>query len=129
MQDLDELFDQMGRAADKLFDRAWLQHFTHICWEPEVNVYECRETLVFLVNLPGVSRDQISIHLVKDTLIIAGIRQDPRPPDAIRCLHLEMPQGRFRKQIRIALPIRRESLKAELSGGILRITVAKETHW
>jgi len=58
MQDLDGLIDQMGRAADKLFDRTWLHHFSHICWEPEVNVYECQDTLVFLVNLPGVSRSR-----------------------------------------------------------------------
>lgn len=129
MPDIDELFQQMEKAADKLFDRQWLQHFSHVYWEPEVNVYECREEIVLLMDLPGVAKDEISIHLMGDTLIIEGIRPDPRPPGVLRCLHMEMPLGRFRKQIRIAIPIRKESVKAEFIAGILKVAIPKEGAW
>ena len=129
MQDLDELFHQMEKAADRLFDRAWLQHLTHVYWEPHMNAYECGEAFVFLVELPGLLIDQISIHLAGDVLIISGIKQDPRPEGATRCLHMEVPQGRFRKQIRIGEPIKANEIKATLKNGVLRIVVPKETSW
>ena len=47
----------------------------------------------------------------------------------MRCLHMEMPQGRFRKEIRLGIPIRTHEMKAELKGGILTIIVPKETSW
>jgi len=129
LQDLDELFHQMEKAADKLFDRAWLQHLSHAHWEPQVNVYECANRYTVLVDLPGVPRENIAIQINEDRLIISGIKSDPRPQGALRCLHLEIPQGRFRKEMRIGSPIQVKSIKANLKGGVLEITVPKEPSW
>ena len=129
MQDLDELFRQMEHAADKLFDRAWLQHLSHAHWEPQVNVYECADRYTVLVDLPGVPRENISIQIVQDRLVVSGIKSDPRPQGALRCLHLEIPQGRFKKEMRIGSPIQVKNIKANLKGGVLEIVVPKETGW
>ena len=104
MQDLDELFHQMEKAADKLFDRAWLQHLTHVYWEPHMNAYECGEAFVFLVELPGLLIDQISIHLVGDVLVISGIKPDPRPEGATRSGGTRCPVFPSRRSSTVARP-------------------------
>jgi len=129
MQDLDQLFLQMEKAADKLFDRAWLQHLSHAYWEPQVNVYECEDRYYLLIDLPGIPHENISIKIVGETLIVSGIKSDPRPQGALRCLHMEMPQGRFRKQIRVGSPVLTQEIRAHLKGGVLEIVVPKEKDW
>ena len=71
-------------------------------WEPPVDVLETEQEFLVLAALPGVDPERIKVTVNNDTLLISGERILP-PELRTAVIHrLELPQGRFERQI--ALP-------------------------
>ncbi|MEJ0092409.1 MAG: Hsp20/alpha crystallin family protein [Methylocella sp.] len=93
-------------------------------WEPPVDVLETdREVLVFAA-LPGVDPEHISVTLSNGMLLITGERVPP-PQLMTAAIHrLELPQGRFERQV--PLPAGRyEVARPSVVNGCLAITLRK----
>ncbi|HEY0526080.1 MAG TPA: Hsp20/alpha crystallin family protein [Stellaceae bacterium] len=93
-------------------------------WEPPVDVVETARDLVITAALPGVEPDQVEVALDGDVLIIAGGRRLPvETRDAV--IHrLEIPHGRFERQVPLP-PGRYEVGPWALTHGCLRINLRK----
>jgi HSP20 family protein len=71
-------------------------------WEPPVDVLETEREVLVLAALPGVDPDRIQVVIDNGTLRISGERVLP-PQLRTAVIHrLELPQGRFERQL--ALP-------------------------
>jgi HSP20 family molecular chaperone IbpA len=70
-------------------------------WEPPVDIYETAADLRVLVALPGVEPGHINVRIEGDTLFVTGSRALPSFTDPVRIHRLEIPQGRFERQIRL----------------------------
>ena len=69
------------------------------CWEPPVDVLETERELLVLAALPGVDPEHIKVAIKGDALVIAGERILP-PELRTAVIHrLELPQGRFEREI------------------------------
>lgn len=70
-------------------------------WEPPVDIVETPELYRITVVLPGVPADDIQVTAIDHILIVSGERPPPNDPEiaAIHCL--EIPYGRFERQIRL----------------------------
>lgn len=70
-------------------------------WEPPVDVFVTEEELWILVALPGVEADKLEVLLDGEILIVAGDRT--LPPECRRAAvqRLEIPHGRFERQIEL----------------------------
>jgi HSP20 family protein len=68
-------------------------------WEPPVDIVETPELYRITVVLPGVPPEAIEVTAIDDLLIVIGERPPPNDPEiaAIHCL--EIPYGRFERQI------------------------------
>ncbi len=70
-------------------------------WEPPVDVLETdREVLVFAA-LPGVDPEHITVTLTNSALLIAGERVLPPQLRTAAIHRLELPQGRFERQVAV----------------------------
>lgn len=94
-------------------------------WQPPVDVYETEDEFVFVIALPGVPPERLSVGVQDDgVLVVAGER--PLPPEAqVGAIHrLEIPQGYFER--RIPLPPGRFALqRQEFSDGCLLLGLRK----
>ncbi|MFO1127205.1 MAG: Hsp20/alpha crystallin family protein [Rhodospirillales bacterium] len=70
-------------------------------WEPPVDIFETATDLAVMVALPGVEPSHISVRIDGDTLLVTGSRTFPSFTDPIRIHRIEIPQGRFERQIRL----------------------------
>ena len=124
----------MWGEALSMLDRAQRlqrQFFTHaaVAWEPPVDIIETGDTLEVHVALPGVSADAITVGLDAAGITISALRAFPcRDPNG-QIHRLEIPYGRFERQIGVALgdpytPL--ELAGKALENGILTLTFRRK---
>ena len=70
-------------------------------WEPPVDVLETEDAVLVLVALPGVDAKQVQLVIRNGVLLIAGERVLPRELATAVIHRIELPQGRFERQIRL----------------------------
>jgi len=90
-----------------------------------VDVYETEKAVVVLVELAGVSREDVRITVDGSVLRIRGKRSPERDPDIRRLHQMEIAQGPFERALRIGLPFDREGVRASLDEGFLRVVLPK----
>lgn len=95
-------------------------------WTPPVDLYETADEFVLSAELPGLSRDQIEIHVEDSRIIIRGERASG--PGTVPCeeFHrVERGHGRFSRAFALPEPIDIDRVSADLKDGILTITIPK----
>jgi HSP20 family protein len=91
-------------------------------WAPLVDIYEQADTLVLVVDLPGLKRDEIDLTIHNDSLTLEGERNRA---DSERGIRLERPMGRFRRSFRIGVPIDPAGAQATYRNGVLRVRLPR----
>jgi len=99
-------------------------------WAPAVDIYEREDSLVLLVDLPGLERDDIDLQVEANALTIQGARtrtaQGARSRTApVGGIRLERPAGRFRRSFRIGILIDPAGVRASYRAGVLEVELPK----
>lgn len=92
-------------------------------WAPAVDLCETETAFIITAELPGVPRDQIKIDVQEGRLTLQG-RRDARVP----CEHyhqVERGHGEFARTFALPTTVDAAAITADLSGGVLTITVPK----
>lgn len=92
-------------------------------WAPAVDLCETAAAFIITAELPGLSRDQIRISVHDGRLTLQG-RRDAR----IACEHyhqVERGHGEFSRSFTLASGADPTNISADLSDGVLTITVPK----
>ena len=123
----------LGEALSML-DRAQRlqrQFFTHdvVSWEPPVDIVEADNALLVHVALPGVSADAITVALDPSGITISALRAFPCRSEGGQIHRLEIPYGRFERQIGLPLsdpytPL--ELVGKRLENGVLTLTFRRK---
>jgi HSP20 family protein len=95
------------------------------CWDPPTDVFETAQGVVVKVELPGVSRSDLSIVLVGDRLVVKGNRTDPDAGRKIQYHQMEISYGSFAKVVFLRMPYDGDGITAELADGYLSITIPR----
>jgi len=96
-------------------------------WTPPVDLYETANEFVLTAELPGLSRDQIEIHVEDSRVIIRGARSGAAARD-IPCEQyhrVERGHGSFSRGFSLPEPIDVDGVTADLKDGILTVTIPK----
>lgn len=91
---------------------------------PAYDVSENADAFKVRVNLPGVNREGVDISIEEETLSITGTRTGVAPKDW-RPLRRELPDGDYRLNLRLNVPVNDEKIKARVEDGILDLTLPK----
>lgn len=102
-----------------------VSHSEEPCWVPAADIFERDDSLVVVLELPGVDKDKIEVAVEGVLLRVSGAR--PKSiPDATRHVHqLEIPYGRFLRAVRLPSQTDTEAITAEYKEGYLTITIPK----
>ncbi|HZB90734.1 MAG TPA: Hsp20/alpha crystallin family protein [Stellaceae bacterium] len=93
-------------------------------WEPPVDIFESGLELSIVAALPGIDASRLEIGFEESVLLIAGNRPAPDVQRASAIHRLEIPQGRFERQIPLP-PGRYEVARRELADGCLTLVLRK----
>jgi HSP20 family molecular chaperone IbpA len=92
-------------------------------WEPPADIFETDYAVVILVALPGVAPEDVDVDIQGCSLYITAERPTPAPPQA-RMLRMEIPYGRFERQIDLPSALY-EIGEQTLINGCLLLTLRK----
>lgn len=93
-------------------------------WVPPADLVECDNRYVLTIELPGLTRDDVSLDIVDQVLTVRGTR----PPEAAspeRYQQLERGQGAFARAFRFAQPLASADVSADMRDGVLTVTIPK----
>jgi HSP20 family protein len=93
-------------------------------YRPNVDIFEDEQALTLVVDMPGVPSDHVTIDLREDVLTIAGV-PSIKVPEQEEYLLQEYDTGKFLRQFTLSEVIDQEQIKAQLTNGVLRVTLPK----
>jgi len=73
-------------------------------WEPPVDIHESEDGLILLFALPGVAPEEIEIQLERAALRVSALRRVKHTGAGTIIRRLEIPHGRFVRQIALSGP-------------------------
>ena len=124
----------MWSEALSMLDRAeklQRQFFHHhnVAWQPPVDITESADHLRVQVALPGVPADSITVAIDPAGLTVSAMRPFPCGRDTLNLHRIEIPYGRFERQIGLPLadpyqPL--ELVDKRLEDGVLTLVFKKE---
>jgi HSP20 family molecular chaperone IbpA len=88
-------------------------------WEPPIDILETADEILIVAALPGVDPEQVEAAIVGSDLVIAGTRVLPRELNIAVIHRLELPQGRFKRRVRLPAGSYRQPRRAAVNGCLL----------
>jgi HSP20 family protein len=94
-------------------------------WRPMVDIFEEDEGVVIQVDLPGVNKEDVSVEVKNNLLVIQGHRQTDTGVSDDRYYRRERSCGTFKRSFSLRTAIAPESIKAAFKNGVLTIRIPK----
>jgi len=112
-------------SLQERIDRLSGEHATG--WAPPVDLFETPDRYEVTIEVAGLTRDQIQVHVQNGILTIEGERSSADLP----CEHyhrVERGHGRFSRSFQLRDPIDSGDISADLRDGVLTVSVPKTRH-
>ena len=93
---------------------------------PSVDVYEESGAVVVKAELPGMRREDVSVRLVDNNLIISGEKKTEERVEQKDYLRLERSRGSFTRTLAMPEGIDYEGAKASFRDGVLEIRIPRQ---
>jgi HSP20 family molecular chaperone IbpA len=94
---------------------------------PQVDVYENKDGILLVADLPGVPKDKLELRVDNDTLLIeADIVQDT--PENMDAAYAEVRLSRYRRAFSLSSELDSSKIDAQLRDGVLNLRIPKHPH-
>ena len=94
---------------------------------PPVDVFEDATGITLYADLPGVTKEKLSLQVEGDTLTIEGEIALDLPPD-MEASHREVSLPSYRRVFTLSRELEREKVAAEFNQGVLKLRIPKAEH-
>jgi HSP20 family molecular chaperone IbpA len=91
---------------------------------PRVDIYETRDALFLIADMPGVDEKTVDVELEKNILTISGRVEDSKVKDHT-LVFSEYEVGDYERAFTLSDEIDREKIKAIVKQGVLRLELPK----
>jgi HSP20 family protein len=91
---------------------------------PPVDIYEDATGITIKADLPGVSKERLSVEVDKDTLTIAGEAQI-QMPEGMEALYADLRSTQFRRSFTLSRELQVDRIDAQMQDGVLTLKVPK----
>ncbi len=122
-------FDEMSDRLFRLFNDvgSGVSSFTSEGWAPPVNVEETENEVVLTAELPGMTHEDVEVHLENNVLTIRGeksvVRQEENGGHRIHLF--ERRYGSFTRSFTLPRTVKADDINASFENGILTVTMPK----
>jgi HSP20 family protein len=92
-------------------------------WCPATDVFESKDGLVVVMEVPGLEPDSLRVALRDRSLVVSGERRPRHAHGSFLCL--ERSHGRFERAIKLDAPVDVARAGAALGAGLLTVTMPR----
>jgi HSP20 family protein len=121
---LDALFD-FQRALEASLESDWLRGDTTGAGAfPPINVFQQGDSLVAVLEMPGVSKSDLEIQAKGNTIRISG-KKAIAYPEGVSLHRRERRSGSFDRSLNVPMQINADAIRAEYRDGILTLIIPR----
>lgn len=91
---------------------------------PSADIFETEEALTVVLEMPGVSRDNVDINVEEGVLTVEG-RIDFSKYEGLRPVYSEYNVGPYRRSFRVSSQVDQDRISAEMQDGVIALTLPK----
>jgi len=95
-------------------------------WAPKVDVYQTDDNYVLNAELPGLSKEEISIDVNDNTLTIKGEKKFEEKVEKDNYIRVERSYGAFTRSFVLSDEANSEDITANYKDGVLEVTIPKK---
>ena len=95
-----------------------------LVFTPDVDIFETDKEIILLADMPGVTAENLTIDLRDNVLTLSG-STDAGENKGDSVLISEYETGKYYRQFNIAEVVNQAKIDAQLSDGVLRLTLPK----
>lgn len=129
---VDDAFSEFERIRERM-DQAWRQvigppgapRFCSPIIEPSVDVYETKDEVVVVVEMAGISDEEVEVEVNGKTLILRGERKPPLGRPQRLYSQMEICHGPFQRELFLPAEVNPDEARAAYKGGMLEIVMPK----
>lgn len=116
-REVDSIFDQFfGRGDDEE---------TSAVWAPRTDLSETDEAFRIRLDVPGMTKEDITVNLQNNALTVSGERTSERKEDDEEYVRVERAFGTFHRTFRLPDAVDEKNIEATYEDGVLTIDVPK----
>lgn len=122
-----DLIDLQHRI-NRLFEEASRgeQDVARAMWSPSVDIYEQADAIFIEADLPGLTKEDVSVLLESGVLTLRGERKLHRQEQHGTYHCVERAYGSFVRNFTIPSTVQADKIEAEFKDGVLRIRLPKQ---
>ena len=94
-------------------------------YTPPADIYETDEALIVVMDVPGVSREQIDVHLERDVLTVEA-RLDLAKYRELTPVYTEYNVGSYTRRFVVGDTVQGDAVQARLSDGVLTLELPRQ---
>lgn len=127
VRDLLTLQERMNRLFEESLSRGRPQEpaLDSSSWSPLADVYETPDTFVVLLEIPGLSEEDVEVEVDADQITLRGERRmsSQARPDSFH--RMERSYGPFSRTFQFGVEVETANVKAHFRDGLLRLDLPK----
>jgi len=116
---------RLSRMMDEVLSGGWNGGTVASAWTPTVDVFEDKENLKIVVELPGVTPDDVKISLENQVLTIQGEKKQVAEESSERWHRYERSYGSFERMFTLPSSVDADRIQAKVEHGVLTVTLPK----
>lgn len=126
-REMSSLQERMNRLFSDVLSRTPFgeEEMIRRAWVPAVDIYEHADSIVILAELPGVTKEDVSLEVRDNTLTLKGEKKIHREVKEENCHRVERSYGFFQRSFSLPNTIRQEKVSAKFKDGILEIVLPR----
>ncbi len=119
-------WESMRRLQEELNDFMWDTLHEVSSGYPPINVWYNDERAVVEAELPGVTKEQIDVEVLGNTVALRGARKASEPAEGQTLIREERSYGGFGRTVQLPFQIDHNGIEASLQRGILTLTLPRK---
>ena len=132
MPSRDEFLTPVDTLIDRFFNEAMPAFGTEFGVEffgnnsyPKVDVTDHPDKIVIEAEIPGLTKDDVSVDLEQRVLTISGGKRDTVVDEDARYIRKELKRSSFKRSFKLGDNMKVKNIEADFNNGLLSITVPK----
>ena len=114
---LERIFDDHFPSLSSMFDNERMS--------PDIEIKETDEKLIVRAELPGLTKDDISVELKDSILTLSGEKKLEKCEENEKFHRTEISYGKFTRSFQVPMEVDTEKIDANFQDGILTIDIPK----
>jgi len=115
---------EMKTGEAQEFQAQTAQPEMEVFLRPAVDIYKNAQGITLSADLPGVSRDRLSVQVEGNALTIAG-QTAIDMPEAMEALYADVNATRYRRTFTLSNELETDNISAEMKDGVLLLKIPK----